>query len=228
MFLVHLDWTALLTNTGIFTLIALTYTAFVNRNSNKKLEEYKTELLKATDTFRNTLNVELEKLKLNLNKELETVKAQLNINSNRKIKLYEKQLDIITHTYEKLVIVDSAMTRLTARGHIIYQDAEKEKKERIDYATEALKDFNNYVLLQSFFLDDNVAQMLEQIRSSYRDAAYDYFELERLSGWEGKEEVTKAYETSRNATDKVTKEIPTIVESLKAEFRKIIGVIESE
>lgn len=214
----NITWINIIKDLGIFSIAAFFVQRILDSSANRKLEKYKHELDVAAKQFQFSLENNLEKFKGDL-------ALHLNIQNS----LHEKHVNIIDQMYKHLVELDSAMRDMTAVMKPVYEDAEKENRERIERAHKAFKEYNNYFLFHKLYFKEDVCNLLETIQKDYWSANYDYFEPKRLSSFtngrptpEGDKE---AIRIANAATEKIKVEIPNTLKLLEIEFKRLMGVL---
>jgi hypothetical protein len=207
----------LLKDIGVFTIASFFIQRIIINASNKRLDEHRQQLEFATKGYQLTLDADLEKFK-----------SELRLQASKQTSLHDKRLTIIDQVYVKLVDLDSAMQEMTRPAHLVYEDAEKEKLERVKKAQDAFSSFNNYFLYHQLYFDKATATLLDTVRKEYYSANFDYFEPDRLRNFTGgrpsPDGLEDAIDRSHNAGNRVRNEIPNILEKLEDEFRTLLGV----
>ncbi|WP_431217069.1 hypothetical protein ACQ86N_22490 [Puia sp. P3] len=206
---------------GIFTVASLLIKQFIQSSADKSIAQHK-----------NQLDILLSSHQLNLNTNLERYKAELNLRATRQTYLHEKRLEVIAELYTKLINLVSALQEMTRRIHPVIENAEAEEQQRVAAAHKAYAEYNNYYFYHKLYFTKAVGDLLENIRGQYHSVTWDYWEPRRLQEIAGgrlpSNELERALETSRQATAKVLKEIPEILEKLEHEFRLLLGVTEPD
>ena len=195
---------------GIFTAASLLIKQFIQSSADKTIAAYKMQL----DT------------------DLERFKADLNLRATRQTYLHEKRLEVIAELYTKLINLISSLQVMTLRGHIVVDNGEAEEQQRMEAAQKAYAEYNNYFFYHKLYFTKAVADLLENIRGQYQSIAWDYFEPRRMQNIAGGRlpagELERAIEQSRQATNKVIKDIPDILRQVEHEFRLLLGVTDPE
>lgn len=211
-----MTWIEVLRDIGVFGIAAFIIQRIIEHSSTKNIEKYKQELDFTIRSYQLTLDTDMERYK-----------SELNLHLTRQTTLHDKRLTIIDEMYKKLVALDSGMRAMTGM-HLVYDDAEKENKERVDAAQKAFADYNNYFLYNKLYFNKAISDLLENIRKEYFSANFDFFEPKRLSSFTGGQPSPQGYraavETSQAAAKRIKDDIPKILEQLEAEFRKLLGV----
>ena len=83
-------------------------------------------------------------------------------------------------------------------------------------------------MLNKLYFDNKTSDLLQKIREEYHDANMDFFFPQKLQQFTGgrpsQEGYRMAVEKAQGAAKKIRDEIPKIHETLKEEFRKLLGV----
>ncbi|MDB5203273.1 MAG: hypothetical protein JWQ27_2682 [Ferruginibacter sp.] len=211
-----MTWFEVCRDIGVFGVAAFIIQRIIENSSTRNLEKYKQELDFTIRSYQLTLDTDLERYK-----------SDLNLHLTRQTTLHDKRLTIIDEMYKKLVTLDSGMRAMTGM-HLVYDDAEKESKQRVDTAQEAFTEYNNYFLYNKLYFNKQISDLLENIRKEYLSANFDFFEPKRLQSFTGgrpsREGYRAAVETSQAAAKRIQNDIPKILEQLEEEFRKLLGV----
>lgn len=202
---------------GITTLIGFIAKGLIQQIFNKDLEKFKTKLESETQIAQ-----------LKFDKEIESYKSGLNLVASRQNLLHSKRSEIISELYQKLVILHSSMLEMTARMRLVTgkdkETIEKEELERINKTSELGNDFFKFYQLNKIYFATDVCRMIDDIQKELKESYSDY-SFRHLWGLPPSE---MTYEMAKKANDKVKDEIPKLMENLEFEFRKSIGVIESD
>jgi len=211
-----MTWIELARDIGVFGIVAYIIQRIIDNSSNRNLEKYKQEL-----------NLTIRNYQLTLDSDLERYKSELNLHLGKQTSLHEKRLKIIDKMYKKLVHLDSAMRAMTSI-QIVIEDAEQENHERVISAQKAFADYSNYFLFQQLYFNKASCDLLENIRKEYFSANWDLFDLKRIQSFTGAHLSEKSYnnpiEKVQNASQRIQNDIPKTLETLREDFRKLLGV----
>jgi len=206
-----MTWINLLRDLGVFSIIAYAIQRIIDNSSSRKLETYKQELDFTIRSYQLTLDTDLERYK-----------SEASLHFNKQTTLHERRLTII-------VELDLSMRAMSSIVQFVVEDAKKEDEERVNTAQKAFHDFEMYLLLNKLYFNDSTVSLLENVRTEYRSANWDYFEprrMESISGGElTKEERRDSWKKMINASKRISEDIPNIISPLKIEFQKLLGVI---
>lgn len=211
------NWIILLKDIGVFGFIVWGVQKIISNSSERKFADYKSQL-----------DIQLKSYQVQFDKEVKKYESELKTLADRLSSLHNERFKIIKEAYQKLVMLDSEMRKMTASFIPIIEDAKKEEEERIQNAQKAFADYNNFVLFNKIYFSPKTAELLESIIKEYKAAQWDFFEPKRLQSFTGgrpsPEGYREAIEKVTKASGKVQNDIPQIIALVEAEFRQIIGV----
>lgn len=153
--------------------------------------------------------------------------TKLNEFNVRFSKLHEERANVIKKLYTLLVKLHSATVTLTRSIQPIFEDAEKEEKQRLENVNNALNEFQKYYLVNKIFFEKKLADRLDKIAKEYWKKNWDYarilrmFKENKITG----EFYEKMVNDSLKITEAVDIDFEKSIEELESEFRKILGVI---
>lgn len=185
----------------------------------QELELYKQNIQQENSEFQHDLNERLQEHR----GRLEIINQEFNIRFSR---LHQERADVIKEVYKLLVKLQSAMFTYTRTMHPVFEDGEKEAKQRLDNVNDTLSEFTNYYSLNKIFLPQPLCGKIDIVVKEYYNKGWDFawtqrsFKEQAISLEEYKEEVAKAKRISNEIKD----EMPPLIEELEAEFRLILGV----
>lgn len=210
-----------------FGLIAKYFFEFL---INKRIEVKKSELEQEVEAFRQRLQQESDKHKLELDKNLEEYRNHLEIlrlqNQVMFSQLHEKRGEVLQNLYKKLINFDSLLYELT-KPLKMGNDFKKEEEDRKIRTSEAFNDFNNYYNENRIYFGKITCDLLDKLRADFKKHLKDYTEKDFFIslGAQG-DELVQASIKAAMVWEKVQKEIPPALRSLEDEFRRILGVPE--
>ena len=208
-----MDWKSIIESIGIVGIVSGLIVWLIKQLGqnyiNRNFKAYEIELKTKANNYR-----------LELDKNLESHKSELNILYNKASRLHEERLRILSKLYKKIVILDRTMQEMTAFMKQVFEDAEKEEKERIKQAGYAYDDFFTFYIENKIFFSKKLTELLDQLRDKYFDSYMDYTFRHRYSFTDFKFN----HEQSKKASETVREHIPPIKEEIEIEFRDLIGV----
>jgi hypothetical protein len=165
----------------------------------------------------------VEEVKHDFYTKIEITKKDLELTYYKISQLHNKRLKLIAKLYKKLVILDSAMREMTKLVKTVTLDNEidsRNEKERIEQGKVSYEDFSLFYLTHRIFFPQKTCELIDKIKKDYLDSFWYYSR--------GKQYETESPETTfklaEAASDKIRKEIYTILENIEKEFRNIISV----
>jgi len=175
---------------------------------NQDLELHKNKLNQESKNFQNLLDIKLN---------------QFNIQFS---KLHQDRAEVIKGLYHRLIELQSAMVDFTARGHIVVQNAQKEKSERTERVNKAFKDFINFYLPNKIYFEKELADILDKVSSEYWNKGADFAAMsEEL---EESDLPSDLYIDNRKKIKEISEivknEYPKVIAELENEFREMLGV----
>jgi len=175
---------------------------------NQNLENHKNKLEQENKEFQHLLNIKLDEFNIQFSK------------------LHQERAEIIKSMYQKLIELQSSMTVFTRRIHPIINDEQQERKERLERVNKAIKDFNNYHLLNKIYFKKDLDKKLAHLSKEYWDNGWDFATIENaFNEKEVQKELFKEYyEKSKLISEKVKYDFPKLIEELEDDFRILLGV----
>ena len=189
-----MNWTELFTDIGIFGIIATAATYLIKLVLDKRIRNFENELNLKSEVF----------------------KAEISLDSYKKERLHEKRLLIISELYKKIVHLDLATKEMTAMFKPGGEDFQEKEKERIDRTGEAYNEFLLHYRENEIYFNPDTCVLLNKMIIDYYDTLWDY-SYEHRTGFKNPKEY-------REIIEKVDKEIPVVLESLKSDFRGALKV----
>lgn len=156
-----------------------------------------------------------------------TLDTKLNEFNIRFSKLHEERANTIKELYTRLVRLHAATVTLTRSIQPIFENPEKEEKQRLENVNNTLNEFQKYYLVNKIFFEKNLADRLDKIAKEYWKKNWDYATILRMFREDSisDEFYKKMVENSQKITEAVDKDFAKSLEELESEFRKILGVI---
>jgi hypothetical protein len=183
------------------------------------LENYKQVIQQENSEFQHGLNERLQEHR----GKLELVNHEFNIRFSR---LHQERADVIKEIYKLLIKLQSAMFTFTRTMHPVFEDGDKEAKQRLDNVNDSIADFTNYYTLNKIFLPKSLCSKIDNVVKEYYDKGWDFawaqrsFKERAVSIESYRAQVAKANQIS----DSIKDEMPPLIEELETEFRQILGV----
>jgi hypothetical protein len=183
---------------------------------NMELESHKIELASQTQTH-----------KLELDKNLETFKNTLQqVSYEHQIKfskLHSDRAEIIKILFSKLVIMEKSMNSFMAPFQRTGEPSLTDKSQK---AANDANDFLDYYLGNEILFKEETCQIINTLNDSFKKAwnSYNTFPVGKVAPTLVNEE--KRIELTMKAYfDFLNKEVPSLKQQLKDDFRKTLGVI---
>jgi|AntAceMinimDraft_15_1070371.scaffolds.fasta_scaffold17947_3 hypothetical protein len=207
--------------------------------TGKRLIEYffaetveikKKELEQDLENHKQNLEQENRNLQLGLDKNLETYKNKLEIlRLEFKVQfaeLHAKRSEIISVLYKLLSELNRAMLNLTARGHMVHGDADKEEQERFENANNAISEFSKFYSPHKIYFTNETAVKLDKIQEFLWGKAWDFsFIKSRIKDGNLQATDWKQYSKElREISESVSEESKSTMIDLENEFRDLLGV----
>lgn len=175
---------------------------------------------------KNELNLDFEKYKSEIEQQNKNFQHSLDTRLNefniRFSELHQERAKIIKELYYKLIELHSAMYDFTRRAHLIYEDAEKESKQRIDRFNKAWHDFNGFFLPNKIFFSKTLADKINTLSMTYRNTGIDFaYSKEDLKE---REFYKESFEKIKKISNEVETSFGELIEDIGDEFRRILGV----
>lgn len=186
---------------------------------NGELEETKTKLTQENLAFSHKLNQEMEAHKHQF--ELIKQKSQTEFSL-----LHVERAGVIKELYLKLIELHAATHIFTRTIHGVFEDAEKEEKERIERVNSAFHEFKNYYLPNKLYFSKDIVAQLDHILTEFWSKSdtfartKGYFKMRSIP----RESYEHFMEELSTISKTVEEEFPPMIEKLEDEFRKILGV----
>lgn len=208
---------------GLSATVSVLITGIIGYLGQKIIEQI---LSKDLEKFKDRLESENQKSKIQFEKEIESYKAGLDIANIRQSKLYTKRIDIIEELYQKLVVFQNSMLDMTLPFREITgkdkKEVEKEELERVAATTSLGNDFLQFYQKNKIYFDVNICELVDKIQTGLKQSHNDY----SFQHFGGVPLSKLTDEMAKNASESVRTDIPLLIEALEHEFRKSIGVIE--
>jgi hypothetical protein len=143
-------------------------------------------------------------------------------------KLHDRRMEVVEKMYEKLYRLQSGMQVFTQIMIPIISDADAEAKARLNEVSDAYNDFRRYFPGKMLFFSNEFNEMLSRIATLYWECLWDATELQRLRnmGAVG-EQLKSGFDKSKKARERLETEIPEAITKMDAEFKKLLGVVNS-
>jgi hypothetical protein len=183
------------------------------------LESYKQAIQQKNSEFQYGLNERLQEHR----GKLELANHEFNIRFSR---LHQERADVIKEIYKLLIKLQSAMFTFTRTMHPVFEDGDKEAKQRLDNVNDSIADFTNFYTLNKIFLPKSLCSKIDNVVKEYYDKGWDFawaqrsFKERAVSIESYGAQVAKANQIS----DSIKDEMPPLIEELETEFRQILGV----
>jgi hypothetical protein len=233
-----MDWNEIFKIIGVTTgpqIILVIILGF----SGKRLIEFffaetveikKKELEQNLENHKQGLEQENRNLQLELDKNLESYKNRMEILrlefQVQFAELHVKRSEIIATLYKYLTRLNLTMLEMTAPGHFVKKDADKEEQERLDNAAKAYLDFREYYIPNKIYFEPAVTGKLDNILNFFWDKAWNFnFIKERINtGQIGHEEWKQYSKELKEISSDVRTEAEKSLVELENEFRDLLGV----
>lgn len=211
-----MDWTEIVREVGLVSIVSGLIVWLLKQLGqdfiDKKFKAYELELKYKSDDYTHQLD-----------KSLESHRAELSIIYAKASRLHDRRLEIIAELYKKLVRLDDVMNIMTALVRFGTSDDktnEEAESKRIENARKAYNDFQSYYTENKIFFANKTNELLDTLRTDYFESYWDYtaYKLYRVTDFK------LNLENAKMASEKVKKQIPPILRKLEAEFRQMIGV----
>jgi hypothetical protein len=175
---------------------------------NQDLENHKKELEQQNKDFQHSLDLKLNDFNIRFSK------------------LHQDRAEVIKELYYKVIELQSAMTVFTSRIHLIIEDPEKEKKERIDRVNKGFNDFVDFYIPNRIYFEKGLVEKLDNLLNEYRNKGFDFGYMSKyLSESSGPKEFYGEYhQKTKEISNFVIEEFPKVIEELAEEFRELLGV----
>lgn len=185
---------------------------------DQEFDKYKLQLKHEEDSFKYSLDEKLEEHK----HKFELIKQEFQIQYST---LYQERNNVIKILYANLVELHSALTIFTSIVQPVYEDAEKEDKERVARVGKALTEFTNHFLINRIFIPHDICEKIDFILKEYHDKSWDYgFYQSRLKEGHLDKEVYLEYSKICQDISKTIKtEYPPLITEIETLFRKLLG-----
>lgn len=215
-------------NTVIFGLTVYIIQRGIASKGERELADFKGHIDHQLLSYKNLYDQQLIEYKLEFDRQIEQYKAELKLVNDKLTALHGRRLDVIKELNDKLVMINSAMTRLVSMRPI-HEDPQKEneiKEAILKEAQEAYIEYNNFILFNKIYFPGKFAEKLELIRREYFSAHWDLFERERLEsmGLPKGESYRESGQIIIDASKRIREEIPKLIIDIETEFRHILGV----
>lgn len=185
---------------------------------NRELDKYKLQLKHEEDLFKHSLNEKLEEHK----HKFELIKHEFQIQFSS---LHQERTSVIKTLYANLVELHSAITIFTSLFHPVYEDADKEDKERVARVGKAIIDFTNHFLVNRIFIPHEICEKIDFILKEYKDKSWDYgYYQNRIKEAQLPKELYLEYsKTCQEISKSVKSEYPPLISEIESLFRKLLG-----
>jgi len=183
--------------------------AAIQNEYDQKLETHKAQLKAQNET------------------DLEHFKAKLQIAaSERSIRLtrvFEKTVDTVSGTYERLLAFHDAVGQYTS---IVEWNSTPPKEERRKAVADKYEDFLSYYRPRKPFLPKRTVKQIDDFRHKLHETAVDFMWGVERGGDERANKRGQDRDSWVKAHDFMTKEVPPVLELLEDDLRKILGTYE--
>ena len=236
----NMDWSEILKLIGItsagqiFLIVIVGFWGkkIIEYFFKKTVEVRKIELSKELELHKSQLKQQNREIQLGLDKSLEEYKNKLEIlrleYQIQFAELHVKRSEIIIELYGLLTDLNSAILDLTERIHLSNSsiDAEAEKRARVKRMNDTYHAFLIHYHKHKIFFSKAVVVQLNEIQQFSLTKALDFTYIgNRLKSGEMQPEIWKDFmEKSQKISEEVRTKIPSALEKLEDEFRKLLGV----
>ncbi|MBY0270736.1 MAG: hypothetical protein K2X06_12760 [Burkholderiales bacterium] len=183
--------------------------AAIQNEYSQKLETHKSQLKAQNET------------------DLEHFKAKLQIAaSERSIRLtrvFEKTVDIVAGTYERLLAFHDAVGQYTS---IVEWSNTPPKEDRRRLVAEKYQDFLSYYRPRKPFLPKRTVKKIDDFRQKLNETAMDFMWGVEQGGDQRAIKRGQDRDSWMKAHDFMTKEAPPVLELLEDDLRRILGTYE--
>lgn len=173
--------------------------------------------------YEKRLETQTAELKLRLDLQLETLKAEINWAQAKNSRLHEKRMLVLESLYQKIVVLNAAMKDLTAEVQFIYADMEAEERGRVRAASQAYRSFFTYYTENRIFFSLASCAQIDTLQNKYFNSLLSYrtpaAPFEAGSPFYNSEKALTASETIRRA-------VPPVLRLIEQDFRGLLGVQE--
>lgn len=200
-----MDWTKILTDLGLAGIIAYLVKVLIESFFQKSVKYYEKQL-----------ELKQESHRLEINKSLETYKAELHLFNKKVSDLNAKRLEILAGLYEHIADADMKMKVMAARIKLVTPDFEKEEEERIITAGKAYDKFFTFYEQKKIFFSKQTCRLIDNLLTEYHSIHWDYTYSKRWDIGDKKMAV--------EAGKRIQEMTPKVLEALQDDFRQILGV----
>jgi len=176
---------------------------------SKDIEKYKQELISQTEQHR----IELDKI-------LETHRSSLNLLNAKNSRLHDKQLQIITELYKRIVVMERAFREMTSLFKKVYSDMEKEEQERVKCAEDSYNEYLIFYTENKIFFSEETSEFLDILRKQIWESNWDYTYKQRM----GSDDRKTNWERFENAGKIISEKVPEVLKQLERNFRQLLTV----
>jgi hypothetical protein len=206
-----MDILFLMRDIGIFGLAMWFIQLVISKSADRKFESYMTELDHKTREFQNTLDTKVE-----------LFKAELNIQSFKRTKVYERQLEMIIELHKRLVILNEKMKDMTSVVKSVVEDLDEEERKRISDAREAYHNFLRFFYDNTIFIPRITEISIHKIKDDYFESFVEYTFAQKLKEAGSKLNIT--FEKTQQSVTRINEVIEPALELLAEDFRTLLGV----
>ena len=220
----------LISSSSVIAAVALFSKNIIAYFLSATVEMKKQELVQELELYKQGIQQENSEFQHGLNERLQEHKGKLEqINyefSTRFNRLHQERADVIKSVYKSLMKLQAAMFTFTRTMHPIYDDAEKEEKERLDNVNNAFSELADCYGPNKIFLSKSLCEKIDHIFFEYRDKGWDFAQTQRTFKERSipKEAYRLEVEKANKISDSIKDEMPPLIDELEAEFRKLLGV----
>lgn len=192
------------------------------------------QLTEITEDVKNSFNEKIELYKNKLNEELalklEPIKSDLLKNNiTYQIQyayLHQERAKVILEIYRKLQELHSSMIEWTSFLLPIIEDAEAEKKARLNRVNTAINDFKNYYLANRLFFQKSFCDYIDYVFKEIWDKGWEFgYSQERIdSGQIAGEYFVHYSEKMTKISNEIREILPEKINEIEDKFRKILSV----
>lgn len=207
-------WIDLFEKLGLFGILSGAAIYLIRFFIDRKFKSYEYELQASSERFKKELEFSLETYKKSL--------EELNYKAT---KLHDKRIEIIPEILRIIVDLDSSMKSMASLWKISTGNEEidaMDEKRRIDNSLKHFNDYQEYFAKNRIYFPQSTCELLDKLKVEFWDGFWDYTFKYRM----GISDTKFNNDLAKKASDKISKDIPPILNQLEIDFRKIINVTE--
>lgn len=208
---------------GYFGKLALE-TFFSHRSTERK-----NELDQELEIYKHKLSLESDRNRAIIDKDFEDYRNKLEIHKLEGqfqfTKLHEKRGEVVQELFGLLLELHSDAVKLTQPLKFAKVNFDEEENERALNVNNSFNEYNKFLSKNRIYFEKELEKKLFDVQERYRIIMFDYGEKDFLKRMgTPNSELGESHKKATLAWEKVTKEVPPILDELGDEFRKIIGV----